>query len=86
MKDSKSGFNAQGSMVIIRVAQVGAVKIYVAAVGGRGGGSRAPRKKKDNRKLSLPPKLVKKLVWFPVISLCKIFIPNYAFDALLCSN
>jgi len=46
MKDSKSGFNAQGSMVIIRVAQVGAVKIYVAAVGGRGGGAGRPGKRK----------------------------------------
>jgi hypothetical protein len=32
--------------------------------------------------LSLPPKLVEKLVWVPV-SFCKIFIPSYAFDALL---
>jgi hypothetical protein len=37
-------------------------------------------------KLSLPPKLVKKLVWVPVISFSKIFIPSYAFDALLCRN
>ncbi len=37
-------------------------------------------------KLSLPPKLVGKLVWVPVISFCKIFIPSYAFDALLCRN
>jgi hypothetical protein len=37
-------------------------------------------------KLSLPPKLVEKLVWVPVISFCKIFIPSYAFDALLCRN
>ncbi len=34
-------------------------------------------------KLSLPPKLVEKLVWVPIIWLCKIFIPSYAFDALL---
>jgi hypothetical protein len=27
-----------------------------------------------------------KLVWVPVISLCKIFIPSYAFHALLCGN
>jgi len=32
-------------------------------------------------KLSLPPKLVGKMVWVPVISLCKIFIPSYGFDA-----
>jgi len=37
-------------------------------------------------KLSLPPKLVEKLVWVPVISFCKIFIPSYAFDALSCQN
>jgi hypothetical protein len=37
-------------------------------------------------KLSLPPKLVKKLVWVPVISFCKFFIASYAFDALLCWN
>ncbi len=37
-------------------------------------------------KLSLPPKLVEKLVWVPVISFCKIFIPSYAFDAILCWN
>jgi len=37
-------------------------------------------------KLSLPPKLVAKLVWVPVISFRKIFIPSYAFDALLCRN
>jgi hypothetical protein len=37
-------------------------------------------------KLNLPPQLVKKLVWIPVISFCKIFIPSYAFDALLCKT
>jgi hypothetical protein len=37
-------------------------------------------------KLSLPPKFVEKLVWLPVISFWKIFIPSYAFDALLCQN
>jgi hypothetical protein len=26
------------------------------------------------------------LVWFPVISFCKIFIPSYTFHALLCQN
>jgi len=34
-------------------------------------------------KLSLPPKLVEKL---QVVSFCTIFIPIYAFDALLCQN
>ncbi len=28
----------------------------------------------------------KKQDWVPVISFCKIFIPSYAFDALLCRN
>ncbi len=37
-------------------------------------------------KLSLSPKLGAKLVWVPFISFCKIFIPSYAFDALLCRN
>ncbi len=41
---------------------------------------RRPGKRKQRMKLNLPPKLVEKLV----ISLCKIFIPSYAFDALLC--
>jgi hypothetical protein len=77
----KSAFNAQGSRLIIVVVQVGAVKIYVAAVeAGRSG------KIKDRMKLCLPPKLVEKLVWVPIISRCKIFIPSSAFDALLCQN
>jgi hypothetical protein len=41
---------------------------------------------KDRMKLSLPPKLVENLVWVPVISISKIFIPNYMIDALLCQN
>jgi hypothetical protein len=44
-------FNAQGSRLIIVVIELGAVKIYVAAV-------EALRKKKDRMKLSLPPKLM----------------------------
>jgi hypothetical protein len=35
----------------------------------------AQEKRKDRMKLSLPPKLVEKLVCVPVISFCKIFIP-----------
>jgi len=38
----------------------------------------------DRMKLSLSPKLVGKLVWVIVISPCKIFIPSYTFDGLLC--
>jgi hypothetical protein len=47
-------------------------------------GAQALKKKKHRMKLSLPPKLVEKLVWVLVISLGKIFIPRYAFDGLLC--
>jgi hypothetical protein len=43
-------------------------------------------KRKHVMKLSLPPTLVEKLVWVPVISFCKIFIPSYTFDALLRRN
>jgi hypothetical protein len=34
-------------------------------------------------KLSLPPKLLEKLVWVPITSFCKIFILSYTFDAIL---
>jgi hypothetical protein len=37
-------------------------------------------------KLSLPPKLVEKLVWVPVLALCKIFILSYMPDAILWEN
>jgi hypothetical protein len=37
-------------------------------------------------KLSLPPKLVEKLVWVPVISFYNVSITSYGFDALLCRN
>jgi hypothetical protein len=52
------------------------IGIYVTA-------RRRSGKRKDKMKLSLPPKLVEKLVWVPIIWLCKIFIPSSAFDALL---
>jgi hypothetical protein len=78
MKCWNSTFNAQGSKVIIIVVQVGVVKIYVATA--------EVLRKKKRMKLSLPPKLVENLVWVLVISFCKIFIPNYGFDALLCRN
>jgi hypothetical protein len=74
-----SAFNAQGSRIVIIVVRVGAVKIYVAAV-------EALRKKERLLRFSLPPKLVEKLVWVPIISFCKIFSPSYTFDALLCPN
>jgi hypothetical protein len=41
-------------------------------------------KEKDRMKLNLPPKLLEKLVWVAVIPCCKISIPSYTFDALLC--
>ncbi len=47
-------------------------------------GGRRSGKKKERMKLSLPPKLVKKLVWVLIIVLCKKFIHSYVFDALLC--
>jgi len=68
-------FNAQGSRVIIVVVQVAAVKIYVAAM-----------EMQDMMKLSLPPKLMEILICTPIILFCKIFIPNYIFDALLWWN
>jgi len=36
---------------------------------------RRPGKSKEGMKVSLPPKLVEKLVWVPVISFCKISFP-----------
>jgi len=80
MKCWNSTFNAQGWRVIIVVVQVGAVKICVAHQWKRSG------KRKERMKLSLAPKLVEKLVWVPVISFCKIFIPSQVFDALFCRN
>jgi hypothetical protein len=79
MKCWNSTFNAQGSRVIIVVVQVGTVKIYVAEVGGA-------QEKRRQDETQLPPKLVEKLGWVPVILLCKSCIPCYAFDALLCWN
>jgi hypothetical protein len=78
MKRWNSAFNAQGSRLIIVVVQVRAVKLYVASVE-----ALREKERQDRMKLSLPSKLVEKPVWVPVISLCKIFIPSYVFDALL---
>jgi hypothetical protein len=55
------------------------MKIYIAAV-------EAVKKMKERMKLSLPPKLVGKVIQVPVISFCKNFIPSYTFDAQLCRN
>jgi len=63
-----------GSRVLIIVVHVGAEKyiyIYVAAV------EALREKRKDRMKLSLPPKLMEKLVWVPVILFCKIFTPTW---------
>jgi hypothetical protein len=77
MKCWNSTFNAQGSRIIIIIVQVGAVEIYVAAVE-----AGAQEKRKDVVKLSLPPRLVEKLVWVLVILFCKISILSYSFGAL----
>ncbi len=61
MKSWNSAFNAQSSRVIIAVVHVGTVKIYVAAVKALIG----KEKRKDRMKLSLPPKLVEKVVLGP---------------------
>jgi hypothetical protein len=68
MKCWKSAFTAQCSRVIIVVVQVRGVKIYVAAM-------EALKKKERGMKLSLPLKLVEKLVWVPVTSFCKNSFP-----------
>jgi hypothetical protein len=47
---------------------------------------KALMKKERQDETQLPPKLAEKLVSVPAISFCKIFIPNYAFDGLLCRN
>jgi hypothetical protein len=70
----RSAFNAQGSRVIIVVVQVGGVKLHVAAM-------QALRKK-----VTLDGTQFTTKIGVPVISYCKIFIPSYAFDALLCRN
>jgi hypothetical protein len=73
MKCWNSVFNAQGSRLIIVLVHVGAVKIYVAAV-------EALRKKERHDETQF----ITKIVLF--ISLCKIFISSYVFDAMLCRN
>ncbi len=60
----------QDSRLIIVVVQIRAVKIYVTAMQWRRSG-----KRKDKMKLSLPPKLMEKLVWVPVIGFVKVSFP-----------
>jgi hypothetical protein len=57
------------------------VKIYVAAVEWRRSG-----KRKEGMKLSIPPELVEKLVWVPVILFYKISFPVTCLMPLLCRN
>ncbi len=73
----KLTFNAQDSRLTIVVVQEGALKIYLTAVG-------AFKRRKDRMKLSLPPKLVEKLVWVPVILFCKIFVTSYVLMPSIC--
>ncbi len=47
------------------------MKIYVAAV------EALREKERQDETQFLPPSLVEKLVWVPVISLCKIPIPSW---------
>ncbi len=71
-------FHAQGSRVITVVVQVGAAKIYgiVAAV-------EALRKEERQDKTQFTTKIgVKTSLDPPVLLLCKIFIPSYAFDTI----
>jgi hypothetical protein len=46
----------------------------------------ALRKKERHDETQFTTKLVGKLLWVPDILFCKIFIPSYTFDALLCQN
>ncbi len=66
----------QSLKLIIVLVQAGAVKLYVGAA--------AAEALKEKGKTG--PKLVEKLVGVPVILFCKIFIPSYTFDAILCEN
>jgi len=54
------------------------VKIFVAAAAS--GGAQEDKERQDETQFTVPPKLVEKLVWVPVISLCTLFIPSYTFD------
>ncbi len=77
MEGWNSAFNAQASRVIILVVQVGEVENLCSTSGG------AQEKGKTGWNSVYHWNCWKKLVWIPIISFCKIFIPSYAFDALL---
>jgi hypothetical protein len=70
-------FNAQGSRAIIVVVQVGAVKIYGAAL-------QALRKMETQDETQFTTKIGGKKTCFgpSLFPFCKIFIPSYAFDTL----
>ncbi len=77
MKCWNSAFNAQGSRVTIVVVQVGAVKIYVAAV-------EALMKKERGDETQFTIKIGGKTSLGLSYFVLQHFIPCYAFDALLC--
>jgi hypothetical protein len=57
------------------------MRIYVAALE-----ALSKNERQDETQFKTRPKLVEKLIWVPVISFCKIFIPSYTLDALLSQN
>jgi hypothetical protein len=65
--------------VIIEVVQVGAVKICVTAV-------EALREMERQDETQFTIKIGGKTSLGPIISLCKIFIPRYRGDVVLCQN
>jgi hypothetical protein len=76
-------FNAQGSRLILVVVHVGAEKTYVVVAVE----ALKTKERQDENSLSLLSNLLEKLVWVVLVILfCKIFIPSYAFDALLFRN
>jgi hypothetical protein len=80
MKCWNSAFSAQGSRVIIVVAQVRALKIYVAAV-------EALKKKERQDGTQFTTKIGETTSLSPNYSgLVKFSFHNYTFDALLCQN
>ncbi len=58
------------------------MRIYVAAVEAL----TKTKERQDETQFKTRPKLVEKLVWVPVTSFRKVFIPSYTFDALLSQN
>jgi hypothetical protein len=71
MKCWVSAFNAQGSRVVYS-SYTGMSRENIRSSSGS-----AQEKGKTGWNSVLPQKLEEKLVWVPVISFCKIFIPSY---------